>query len=308
MSIDVTQQSAATGQAETTALINGSSEASATGWRRWWTGRFGWKLAIEIVLVVTVYRGYKWARRLTNDQYSTAFAHARRVASWEGRVGMLIEDNLQRVALGYPDIIWLLNRYYAYVHFTASLSFLIWLYVRHGDVYLRIRRVLLATTVTGLVMHVAFPLAPPRMFPSMGFVDTITRFGPRIYDDARVAATVNQIAAMPSLHFGWAVIVAWGVVRSLRHPLRWLVVLHPLITLAAIVLTGNHWWLDAAVAGVIVLTMAWIDDALFPRSGFPLREKWTKTRGRSIDDQSNHMPTAPAWSVWPQISASLHKT
>lgn len=269
LALDEPQESPASVLQGSPVIAGHAAESAAVLWQRWWGGRLGKQLVVEALIVVSIYQAYKWARRLTSDHYATAFANAGRIVDWERRLGLLIEDNLQRLALDHPNSIWFLNRYYAYVHFTASVTFLIWIYVRHSDVYGRIRRVMLATTVAGLAMHVAFPLAPPRMFPSMGFVDTITRFGPQIYDDGRVAATVNQIAAMPSLHFGWAVIIAWGVVRSLRHRGRWLVVLHPLTTLVAIVLTGNHWWLDAAVAAAIVAGVAWVDNLLFPQSGFP---------------------------------------
>lgn len=233
-----------------------------------------------MLVVVAVYQGYKWARLLTKDYRTTAMRNADRVAGWERRMGLLVEDDLQRFALQHPDIIWFLNRYYSYVHFSATVVFLIWLYVRHGDVYGRVRRVLLASTVVALAVHVLFPLAPPRLLPSMGFVDTISRFGPKIYQNPSVAAVVNQIAAMPSLHFGWAIIVAWAVVRALRHPLRWLVVLHPVVTLAAIVFTANHWWLDAAIAAVIVVATAWVDARLLP--GHAIGEQRTGERSTML--------------------------
>lgn len=241
--------------------------AERPGWQGWWHGRFGRRLPLEVLVVVAVYQGYKWARLLTKDYRAAALRNADRVSGWERRLGLLVEDDLQRFALQHPDIIWFLNRYYSYVHFSATLTFLVWLYVRHGDVYGRVRRVLLGTTLVALVVHVLFPLAPPRLLPRMGFVDTISRFGPKIYQNPSVASVVNQIAAMPSLHFGWAIIVAWAVIRSLRHPLRWTIVLHPVVTLAAIVFTANHWWLDAAIAAVIVVAVASADARLLPSHG-----------------------------------------
>jgi hypothetical protein len=86
-----------------------------------------------------------------------------------------------------------------------------------------------------------------------GYVDTIARYGPAIYDGrSAVGKMANQFAAMPSLHFGWAVLVAYGVVRALHTRCRWLIVLHPMITLAAIVITANHYWLDALVALALI--------------------------------------------------------
>ncbi len=94
------------------------------------------------------------------------------------------------------------------------------------------------------------------MLPDAGFVDTLQRFGPRIYSTDTSKSVANQFAAMPSLHFGWAFIVA-GAYVSIRRTRRSLwAMLHPAITLLAIVATANHYWLDAAVAGVLVVAAA----------------------------------------------------
>ena len=86
-----------------------------------------------------------------------------------------------------------------------------------------------------------------------GFVDTIALYGPSIYDRADVSSVANQYAAMPSMHFGWAVLVAYGVVQMGRRWWRWVFIAHPVITLLAITATANHYWLDAAAAGVLVV-------------------------------------------------------
>ena len=149
-----------------------------------------------------------------------------------------------------------LNRYYVTVHFPLTVAFLLWVFFRHHDAYRRIRNTFVSVTVAALAIHVAFPLAPPRMLPDAGFVDTLQRYGPRIYSTDTSESIANQFAAMPSLHFGWAFIVA-GAYVSIRRTRRSLwVMLHPAITLLAIVATANHYWLDAAVAGVLVVAAA----------------------------------------------------
>ena len=93
---------------------------------------------------------------------------------------------------------------------------------------------------------------PPRMMPWQGFVDTGLVFGPSPYGKGSLFSGVaNQLAAMPSMHFGWAVVVAWATIKATRTRWRFLVVVHPVLTLAAIVLTANHFWMDAIVAGVL---------------------------------------------------------
>ena len=90
------------------------------------------------------------------------------------------------------------------------------------------------------------------MLSQYGFVDTLRVYGPSIYSRDVTASAANQLAAMPSLHFAWSVLVAAGVVWVLRSRWRIVVLLHPVITLLAIVATANHYWLDAAVGGVLV--------------------------------------------------------
>jgi hypothetical protein len=85
----------------------------------------------------------------------------------------------------------------------------------------------------------------------------MARFGPNAYASEAVASLANQHAAKPSVHFMWAVIVAYGVVRASRSPLRWIAIAHPVLTLFAIVATANHYVFDAVVgAGILVFVLA----------------------------------------------------
>ena len=97
------------------------------------------------------------------------------------------------------------------------------------------------------------PLAPPRMLSSLGFLDTMAVFGPSAYGDSTTATVANQFAAMPSLHVGWALLIAVVVVRTARTPWRWVAVLHPTITVLVVVATANHYWVDAIAAALLLL-------------------------------------------------------
>ena len=146
---------------------------------------------------------------------------------------------------------------------------LIWLYIMRHDGYCKVRRILLGSMVLALAGHLAFPLAPPWMLPAEGFVDTLAVWGQDIHNNGNPA--VNRVAAMPSLHFGWAVLVAAAIVMNRRSPIAWIAVAHPAITLVAIVATGNHYWADAVVGGGIIallyaLDAAW-EDARASRRG-----------------------------------------
>ena len=94
------------------------------------------------------------------------------------------------------------------------------------------------------------------MLPSLGFVDTLRESGLRIYSANPNHSVANQFAAMPSLHFGWSVIVAATYVELRRTALSALAVLHPIITLFAIVVTANHYWMDAFIALILVVGVA----------------------------------------------------
>lgn len=221
--------------------------------------RYGWTLGREVVVITTIFLLYRFVRALVKDQLEDAYSNAHRVIDWERTVGIFNEVSFQAGVLSNDAVIWVLNRYYFFGHFTSAAVLLVWLYVRHFEKYGRVRRVMAITTIGALAIHVVFPLAPPRWFPNLGFVDTLQTFGPKIYDSHAVSATANQIAAMPSLHVGWAMVMAWAVIIASTRPWRWLILAHPVMMVLAVVLTANHWWLDAMAAGALVITAIMID-------------------------------------------------
>ena len=171
----------------------------------------------------------------------------------ERELRIFTEERLQQAVIGAGHTVeWLLNAYYLFAHVVVTASVFLWLYLRQPQTYVRFRRVMIVMTLAGLALHLLYPLAPPRMFPNLGFVDTGRIVGPASYGrGSAYSGFANQFAAMPSLHFGWALAVAWSVILATRSRLRGLVVLHPVLTLAAIVLTANHYWLDAIVATLL---------------------------------------------------------
>jgi hypothetical protein len=218
--------------------------------------RLGRRLVGELFLMSVVFVVYRQIRFLTRNDTDAAMENAQRVVDFERRFSVFSERSVQDLVMHSHTVVAFLNRYYVTVHFPLTVAFLVWVLWRHHDAYRRIRNCFVSVTVAALAIHVAFPLAPPRMLPDAGFVDTLQRYGPRIYSTDTSESIANQFAAMPSLHFGWAVIVA-GAFVSIRRTRRSLwIVLHPAITLLAIVATANHYWIDAAVALVLVLGAA----------------------------------------------------
>lgn len=215
-------------------------------------------VGLELVLVAALFLAYRYARLLVGHSSAVAFGNAADLVGWERAVGLPSELGVQQVLLSSETVTRLANLYYASVHFPLTAVFLVWLFVRSRARYREIRTSLALLTGLAMVIHAAFPLAPARMLDGLGFVDTAAVYGPTVYDEAPQADSVaNQFAAMPSLHFGWAVVVALGVIRVSRSRWRWAWVAHPVVTLLVIVGTGNHYWMDAAVAGGLVVLAEW---------------------------------------------------
>jgi hypothetical protein len=122
------------------------------------------------------------------------------------------------------------------------------MFFRRPAHYVWARRMLAALTAAALLLHLLVPLAPPRMLPGVGLVDTGRLYGPAVYGPPQKDAMTNQYAAMPSLRVGWMVVMAIGLIVSTRGRWRWLWLAHPLITVAVVVGTANRYWLDGVVA------------------------------------------------------------
>jgi hypothetical protein len=170
-----------------------------------------------------------------------------------------VEQSVNAFVAGASWLAYGCNYYYATLHFVVTIAVLVWLYVRHPLRYRAIRSVLFATNLVALLGFYFYALAPPRMFPEQGFVDTIIAFHTwGSWGSADVAAASNQYAAMPSLHIGWALWCAIVIVGlAERRWVRVLGALYPVATLFVVVATANHFLLDA-VGGALVLACGFV--------------------------------------------------
>ncbi|GAA1803045.1 hypothetical protein GCM10009735_39590 [Actinomadura chokoriensis] len=206
-------------------------------------------LLVEIGLLLVLFAFYKWGRTLVEQGPGQAMSNAAWLWGFE-RPWLPSEVALQHWALGWEHTAFLANVYYVGVHFPGTALLLVWLYARHRSSYARVRNELVALTAAGLVVHMLFPLAPPRL-AGIGAVDTMLTVGPSAYP-AAADGIANQYAAMPSLHIGWALLVAVAVVRVSRSPWRWAVALHAPATVLVVVVTANHYWTDGIVAAALL--------------------------------------------------------
>uniref|UniRef100_A0AAU1M299 Phosphatase PAP2 family protein n=1 Tax=Streptomyces sp. NBC_00148 TaxID=2903626 RepID=A0AAU1M299_9ACTN len=210
-------------------------------------------LVRELLLTAGLFLVYKLGRQAANGHVDEAFHNAGDVWGFERALGLPGEGAVQGLLLHSHTLVQAANTYYATVHFPATVAFLVWLYWRRPRHYVWSRRVLAALTGAALVLHLLFPLAPPRMLHAAGLVDTGQVYGPTVYGDTPATDSMaNQFAAMPSLHFGWALAVAVGLIVATRSRWRLLWLLHPLLTLVVVVGTANHYWLDAIVVSALL--------------------------------------------------------
>ncbi len=161
---------------------------------------------------------------------------------------------VQSLVLDYAAVVQLLNVYYMSLHLTSMALFLVWMWWRHREHYPRARTLVAVTTLLCLIVQF-IPVAPPRMFPELGFVDTAQTYGQSVY--AWGGSSIgSQLAAMPSVHVAWALILAWCAWRYMTGPIRYLIWWHAGMTVFVVVATANHWWLDGVVAaGLMALVI-----------------------------------------------------
>lgn len=205
----------------------------------------------EVLLLSGVFVLYEVGRHVVRNRASMAFRDADLVVSVERSLHLPSETGLQQLLLPHEAWIRAANVFYVSVHFPATVGFLIWMWVFQPAAYAWARSLLVSVTMVALVVHVSFPLAPPRLLPGRGFVDTMAVYGPSAYGEGTGSVT-NQFAAMPSLHAAWAIVIGIVLVATLSGRWRWLAILHPLVTVAVVIATGNHYWLDVLAAVALV--------------------------------------------------------
>lgn len=214
-----------------------------------------WKEVLYIAAFYGVYSVIRNTQGSASVSEALAFSHARQVIDIERALGLYLEEGVQQAFLGWRWFIQFWNLFYGTFHFVVTIAALVLLFRRFPQRYPRWRNTLAATTGLALIGFAAYPLMPPRLLPaSFGFVDTLQVYGGLwSFESGPVAQVSNQYAAMPSLHFAWSAWSALVLYPMLRR--RWsraLVVAYPAATTFAIVVTANHFWLDAA-GGALVL-------------------------------------------------------
>ncbi len=258
--------------------MNGSVTGASTAPRV----TLGRRVLRELPVLVVLYLVYQLGRVIAGEHATAAFLNAEQVWDAERWLHLPSEAAVQQWAWDWPGLIKAANGYYAAVHFPVTIAVLVWVFVWREAAYPWFRWALVIHTTLGLAGHLIYPLAPPRMLTHHGLVDSGVLFGQSVYT-APGTGIANQFAAMPSLHVGWAALIAVTVIATTTTRWRWLALAHPIVTMLVVVVTANHYWLDGVVALVLLAaSLLVVRRMLPPRGTQPTRVELVEPAGREL--------------------------
>ena len=234
-----------------------------------WLPKGGSDALLQLSLFVMADILYETVRGISESNPAVAFSNARAIVDFEQSTGLFFEQGLQAWAMGQRVLIDMANFMYVNSHFVMTTGALVWLYLRHNDRFYFVRNMFMVAMGLALVGYVLMPTAPPRFFPELGFVDTIAYYVNVQHDSGLVALFFNPYAAVPSMHVAFALMIsvpALLVVRNRVAKVLW--GLYPVLVTLVVIVTGNHWFMDAiagaAVAGTSALVATHVLSRLWP--------------------------------------------
>jgi membrane-associated phospholipid phosphatase len=218
----------------------------------------GWPDAIwQLGLFALADLCYETVRGVAEGNTAGAFANARSIVDIEQGLGLFFESDLQSWVMNHRVLVDFANFMYVNSHFVITTTVLVWLYLRHNKQFYFVRNMFLVAMALALVGYLAMPTAPPRFLPELGFVDTIAYYADVRHDSAFVTLFFNPYAAVPSMHVAFALMLAVPTIQLVRRKLvKALWGLYPLLVTLVVIVTGNHWWLDAAAGAFVALAAA----------------------------------------------------
>ena len=212
---------------------------------------------IEIAAAVVLYAVYEVVRGFGGENWARARLNTSDIVALEQQLGVYWEHGIQAASLAVPGFGTILGVLYLALHLGGTTAFLVWVYRSRRASFAFVRTTVVLSTAFSLVGYIAYPAAPPRL-ADLGFSDAVTSHTGLDLSSDLLGALYNPIAAVPSLHFGYALIVGAGLYALGRNPwLRAAGVAYPLAMLYIIVATGNHFLFDAAAGGAVVVA-AWL--------------------------------------------------
>ncbi len=219
----------------------------------------------QILLFGSAYLAYRFVRGLVAGDANAAFAHARDLISLERTLHVFVEPSIQTWASGSHFVMVLCSWLYVNAQTTVTVSALVYLYVRHNRNFYFVRNMFMVAMAIALAGYAAFPTAPPRFMPEWGFIDSVADFtGVHVsHASASLNALTNLYAAVPSMHVAFAIIIGWTLARLVRwRVVRVLWILYPFLMAFVIIVTANHFLIDALLgaltAGASAYAASWM--------------------------------------------------
>ena len=206
----------------------------------------------EIGLVALAFLLYFLVRGSVVDRHALALSNANEIIDLEQSLGIYWEPRLQEWIIDNEIMVRVMNFIYFWLDFPLIVAVGLFMYFRHRHEYTVARDSMLISGAIALVLYQLYPVMPPRLLPGTEYVGTVEQFDDLNYQAQSLQAFVNPYAALPSLHYGWAMILGGAMFVTFRNPLLKAIGLSlPALQLAAIVFTANHYIIDA-FAGVVV--------------------------------------------------------
>lgn len=234
----------------------------------------------QLLILLSAYAAYDVARIVVRGREAAAMANAQAIINAEKALHLYVEPYLQSKAIYFHGFVEFMDWFYANVHIPATILILAWIYLYRHETFGFFRNVFLTMNVLGMTFFVMLPVAPPRLVPTSGIVDTLFLYSSTSYRSGIMSFVTNQYAALPSLHIGYALFLSTAVYLLTKNRLaRILAAVYPVVVLVAIIATGNHYWLDAA-AGVLVAGVSYLANYGFARQRAP-----EAVRVRAGDDE-----------------------
>lgn len=231
----------------------------------------------EVALLAALWIAYSASRLFASDDLASARRRAADILNIEQFAHLDIEHWLNHALTPITEIAVPMSFWYASLHYLVTPAVLAFLFFRHRSQYPRARNALVIGSAIGLVMYMLMPTAPPRLMPDGRYLDALaltTQFGwwsGHASAPAGLGSMTNELAAMPSLHVGWTVWVAWAVWRHTNVAGRALALFYVAGTTLVVIATGNHWVLDAVVGAIVVaigiFASGWLQSRKTPPQG-----------------------------------------
>jgi membrane-associated phospholipid phosphatase len=218
----------------------------------------GWPdLLRQILLFCGAYWLYRIVRGMTDGRVGEAFDNARELIGIERGMGLFVEPAVHAWASGTGWLIDGASWMYVNSHFAITTVTLAFIYLRRNASFYFIRNMFMVAMGIALVLYAAYPTAPPRFMPEWGFSDSVARFTGLTAEGSSADALYNPFAAVPSMHVAFALMLGVPMAAmARRRVVKALWYAYPVLVSWVVVVTGNHWWFDAAAGAAVAAVSA----------------------------------------------------